>query len=360
MSEAVPPLLDVQSLRKWYPVGGGLLSKPRAHIRAVDDVTFTLKPREVLGIAGESGSGKTTIGRAVLRLLEPTTGEIRFRGEDISRYSRRDLKLFRRHAQMVFQDPFASLDPKMTIEEIVSEPLHVQGLIRSRRERRDRVAGLLETVALRPDYLERLPHELSGGERQRVSIARALSVGPELLVADEPVSSLDVSIQAQIINLLEDLRDRLGLAMLFISHDIAVMHHLSDRIAVVYLGRIMEIAPKRALLSEPRHPYTEALLTAVPEPGRKRRERIVLAGDVPNSIHPPSGCVFRTRCRYAMPECGAERPKLRAVAPDHYTSCIRDDVCGSLQYAEQRRSEDARASPNPSDSRSSPVIRRIK
>jgi peptide/nickel transport system ATP-binding protein len=350
------PLLDVQSLRKWYPVGGGLLSKPRAQVRAVDDVSFTLKPREVLGIAGESGSGKTTIGRAVLRLIEPTAGEIRFRGEDISRYSQRDLKLFRRHAQMVFQDPFASLDPKMTVEEIVSEPLQVQGLLGSRRARRDRVTELLETVALRADYRERFPHELSGGERQRVSIARALSVGPELLVADEPVSSLDVSIQAQIINLLEDLRDRLGLAMLFISHDIAVMHHLSDRIAVVYLGRIMEIAPKRDLLTQTRHPYTEALLSAVPEPGRKRRQRIVLSGDVPNSIHPPSGCVFRTRCRYAIPECGAERPKLRAVAPDHYTACIRDDVCGSLQ----RPSEDVRASPIPSDGRSPPVIRRIK
>jgi oligopeptide/dipeptide ABC transporter ATP-binding protein len=353
------PLLDVQSLRKWYPVGGGLLSKPRAQVRAVDDVTFTLRSREVLGIAGESGSGKTTIGRAVLRLIEPTAGEIRFRGEDISRYSRRDLKLFRRHAQMVFQDPFASLDPKMTVEEIVSEPLQVQGLIGSRRARRERVAELLQIVALRIEYLQRFPHELSGGERQRVSIARALSVGPDLLVADEPVSSLDVSIQAQIINLLEDLRDRLGLAMLFISHDIAVMHHLSDRIAVVYLGRIMEIAPKRNLLTQTHHPYTEALVSAVPDPGRKRRQRIVLSGDVPNSIHPPSGCVFRTRCRYAIPECGAERPKLRAVAPDHYTACIRDDVCGSLPQVEQRPSEDTRAQPIPSDRRP-PVIRRIK
>jgi oligopeptide/dipeptide ABC transporter ATP-binding protein len=354
------PLLDVQSLRKWYPVGGGLLSKPRAQVRAVDDVTFTLRSREVLGIAGESGSGKTTIGRAVLRLIEPTAGEIRFRGEDISRYSRRDLKLFRRHAQMVFQDPFASLDPKMTVEEIVSEPLQVQGLIGSRRARRERVAELLQIVALRIEYLQRFPHELSGGERQRVSIARALSVGPDLLVADEPVSSLDVSIQAQIINLLEDLRDRLGLAMLFISHDIAVMHHLSDRIAVVYLGRIMEIAPKRNLLTQTRHPYTEALLSAVPEPGRKRWQRIVLSGDVPNSIHPPSGCVFRTRCRYAIPECGAERPKLRAVAPDHYTACIRDDVCGSLPQVAQCPSEDAHAAPIPSDGHQSPVIRRIK
>ena len=269
MSEAVPPLLDVQSLRKWYPVGGGLLSKPRAHIRAVDDVTFTLKPREVLGIAGESGSGKTTIGRAVLRLLEPTTGEIRFRGEDISRYSRRDLKLFRRHAQMVFQDPFASLDPKMTIEEIVSEPLHVQGLIRSRRERRDRVAGLLETVALRPDYLERLPHELSGGERQRVSIARALAVEPELLILDESTASLDVSVQARVLDLLLRLQHDLGLTYLFIAHDLAVVRQMSHDILVMRSGEAVEYRPAPELFAAPEREYTRALLDAVP-PERPR------------------------------------------------------------------------------------------
>jgi len=320
------PLLDVQDLRKWYPLTGGFLPRVKGHVKAVDGVSFTLQPREVLGIAGESGSGKSTVGRCVLRLIEPTAGEIRFRGEPIGGYDARALKAFRRHAQIVFQDPFASLDPKMTIEEIVGEPLQVQGMVASRAERRDRVAGLLDTVALGTEYLDRLPNELSGGQRQRVGIARALSVGPDLLVADEPVSALDVSIQAQIINLLEDLKDRFGLAMLFISHDIAVMAHLADRIAVVYLGRIMEIASKRALLTRPRHPYTEALLSAVPEPGMDQRQRIVLEGDVPNSIDPPSGCVFRTRCRYAKADCAHERPALRMAAPDHFTACIRDDI----------------------------------
>jgi oligopeptide/dipeptide ABC transporter ATP-binding protein len=328
-----PPLLDVQGLRKWYELRGGLFSQVRGHVKAVDDVSFTLQPREVLGIAGESGSGKTTIGRTVLRLIEPTAGEIRFRGADINCYGRRELKLFRRQAQIVFQDPFASLDPKMTIAEIVGEPLQVQGLVTSRRAHRDKLAELLETVALGAEYLDRRPDELSGGQRQRVGIARALSVEPELLVADEPVSSLDVSIQAQIVNLLEDLKDRFGLAMLFISHDIAVMHHLADRIAVVYLGRIMEIAPKQALLAGTRHPYTEALLSAVPEPGPKRRQRIVLEGDVPSAANPPSGCVFRTRCRYALPECGHDRPELRPVGPDHHTACIRDDILIPTQRA---------------------------
>ena len=319
-------LLDVQGLRKWYELRAGIIPRVTGHVKAVDDVSFQLQAREVLGIAGESGSGKSTIGRCVLRLIEPTAGEIRFHGEDISRYGRHDLKAFRRRAQIVFQDPFASLDPKMSIEEIVGEPLQVQGMVSTRRARRDRVAGLLQTVSLGLEYLDRSPHELSGGQRQRVGIARALSVGPELLVADEPVSALDVSIQAQIVNLLEDLKDRFGLAMLFISHDIAVMAHLADRIAVVYLGQVMEIAPKRSLLRGTRHPYTEALLSAVPAPGVGQRQRIVLEGDVPNSIDPPSGCVFRTRCQYARAECGGQRPQLRMVAPDHYTACIRDDI----------------------------------
>ena len=320
------PLLDVRGLRKWFELRGGLIPRVRAHVKAVDDVSFTLDAREVLGIAGESGSGKSTIGRCLLRLIEPTAGQVLFRGEDVGGYSPQKLKEFRRHAQIVFQDPFASLDPKMKIDEIVGEPLRVQGLVSSRAERRDRVAALLETVALGAGNLDRRPHELSGGQRQRVGIARALSVGPDFLVADEPVSSLDVSIQAQIVNLLEDLKESLGLAMLFISHDIAVMAHLADRIAVVYLGQIMEIAPTRMLLNRPRHPYTEALLSAVPEPGARRRKRIVLEGDVPNSIEPPSGCVFRTRCRYALPECAGERPQLRKVDSGHFTACIRDDI----------------------------------
>jgi len=319
------PLLDVKELRKWYDIRGGVI--PR--VRAVDGVSFSVRPREVLGIAGESGSGKSTIGRCVLRLIEPTSGEINFAGRDITRLERRDLRLFRRRAQMIFQDPYGSLDPQMTIAEIISEPLEVQGMVSGSKDKRERVLELLDMVALGAEYADRRASELSGGQRQRVGIARALSVGPELLVADEPVSALDVSIQAQIINLLDELKQRLNLAMLFISHDIAVMDHLSDRIAIVYLGRIMEIGPTRELFGRPRHPYTEALLSAVPQPGAKRGKRIVLTGDVPNPADPPSGCAFRTRCRYALPACAADLPPLRAVAGEHYTACIRDDIFAS-------------------------------
>jgi oligopeptide transport system ATP-binding protein len=320
------PLLEVRDLRKWYDLRGGIIPRVRGQVRAVDGVSFMLQPGEVLGIAGESGSGKSTIGRCVLRLIEPTSGEVRFAGHDVTRLDRRALRLFRRKAQMIFQDPYGSLDPLMTIAELVAEPLDVQGMVRTARERRERVVQLLDMVALGAEYAGRRAHELSGGQRQRVGIARALSVGPALLVADEPVSALDVSIQAQIVNLLDELKQRLNLAMLFISHDIAVMDHLSDRIAIVYLGRIMEIGPTRALIDAPRHPYTEALLSAVPEPGVKRRERIVLSGDVPNPADPPSGCVFRTRCRHALPACAAGQPPLRPVGPEHHTACIRDDI----------------------------------
>jgi peptide/nickel transport system ATP-binding protein len=323
------PLLEVRDLRKWYEVRGGVIPRVRGHVRAVDGVSFTVRAREVLWIAGESGSGKSTIGRCVLRLLEPTSGEIKFGGRDVTRLDRHELRLFRRKAQMIFQDPYGSLDPLMTIAEVVAEPLEVQGMVSGAAARRKRVLELLDMVALGPEYADRRAHELSGGQRQRVGIARALSVGPELLVADEPVSALDVSIQAQIVNLLDELKQRLDLAMLFISHDIAVMDHISDRIAIVYLGRIMEIGPTRALIDGTRHPYTEALLSAVPQPGVKRPGRIVLTGDVPNPANPPSGCVFRTRCRYALPACAAERPPLRPIAGEHYTACIRDDIFSS-------------------------------
>jgi oligopeptide transport system ATP-binding protein len=321
------PLLEVRGLRKWYEIRGRLLAGSRGHVKAVDGVSFDIRPREVLGMAGESGSGKSTIGRAVLRLIEPTAGEVRFGGIDVIRLGRRELRRFRQKAQIVFQDPFTSLDPRMTIEQIVTEPLQVQGIGRNVRERRERVVKLLETVALDSYYLSRRPHELSGGQRQRVGIARALAVGPSFLVADEPVSALDVSIQAQVINLLEDLKDQFGLAMLFISHDIAVMEHLSDRIAVVYLGKIMEIGPTDAIVHSPKHPYTEALLSAVPDPDPTlRRKRIVLEGDVPNPVDPPSGCVFRTRCPYALAACAETVPALGEVAPGHAKACIRDDV----------------------------------
>jgi oligopeptide transport system ATP-binding protein len=319
-------LLEVRELRKCYDVRRGVIPRVQSRVQAVDGVSFSIRSGEVLGIAGESGAGKSTIGRCVLRLIEPTSGEIRFRGREVTQLDGHDLRLFRRKAQMIFQDPYGSLDPMMTIGEIIAEPLEVQGLAIGRAERRARVLELLDTVALGADYIDRRPQALSGGQRQRVGIARALAVGPEFIVADEPVSALDVSIQAQIVNLLEELKQRLNLAMLFISHDIAVLDHISDRIAIVYLGRIMEIGPAQSLTEAPRHPYTEALLSAVPEPGLKRRERIVLTGDMPNPAAPPSGCVFRTRCRYALPACAGNEPPLRPVAPDHYTACIRDDI----------------------------------
>ncbi len=321
------PLLAVEGLRKWFEIRRGIIPRVVANVKAVDDVSFTVARHQVLGIAGESGSGKTTIGRTVLRLIEPTSGVIRFNGTDITSLDAKRLRRFRRQAQIVFQDPFASLDPKMTIEAVVTEPLRIQGLCLGAGERRDRVVELLEMVALSSEHLKRRPHELSGGQRQRVGIARALAVEPEFIVTDEPVSALDVSIQAQIINLLDDLKRRLGLSLLFISHDIAVMEYLSDRIAVVYLGRIMEIGPTGAICGNPKHPYTEALLSAVPNPDPAgKSKRIVLTGDVPNPVSPPSGCVFRTRCPYAIAECAKAIPEFRDVGPDHLTACIRDDV----------------------------------
>lgn len=320
-------VLDVRNLRTWYEIRRGIFPRTVGHVKAVDDVSFTIGPREVLGLAGESGSGKTTIGRSILRLVEPTSGTVIFKGTDVTKLDARALRLFRRKAQIIFQDPYSSLDPRMTVGETLSEPFQVQGLLANRRERRARVVQLLESVSLSADFLERRPRELSGGQRQRVGIARALAVEPEFIVADEPVASLDVSIQAQVVNLLEDLKDRLGLALLFISHDIAIMAHLSDRIAIVYLGRLMEIGPRRAICGSPKHPYTEALLSAVPDPDpARRRQRIVLEGDIPNPANPPSGCVFRTRCRYAKPDCAKVVPALQEVGPDHYKACIRDDV----------------------------------
>jgi oligopeptide/dipeptide ABC transporter ATP-binding protein len=321
------PLLEVKNLRKWFDIRKGIIPKPVAHVRAVEDVSFSLRSHEVLGIAGESGSGKTTLGRAVLRLVEPSSGEILFNGQDIVKFDRRELHAFRRQAQIIFQDPFASLNPRMTIEQILSEPLIVQKTGRTRRERKQRVAELLEMVALTPEYLSRKPHELSGGQRQRIVIARALAVNPQLVVADEPVSALDVSIQAQIIMLLKDLKQRLGLSILFISHDLAVMEDLSDRIAIVYLGRMLEIGPSDVICSSPHHPYARALLSAVPnpDPGAKR-ERIILKGDLPDPVNPPSGCVFRTRCPYALPACAEAIPPMRSKGPDHFSACIRDDI----------------------------------
>lgn len=324
---ASSPLLDVRDLCKRFEIRRGAFRQLVGHVHAVESVSFTIDRRQVLGLAGESGSGKSTVGRSVLRLIEPTSGDVHFDGIDLLRLDRAELRRFRRRAQIVFQDPYGSLDPRMTVAEAVSEPLIVQKLVDSERLARDRVAELLELVAMGPEYMDRRPGELSGGQRQRVGIARALSVEPDFIVADEPVSALDVSIQAQIINLLASLKMRLGLAMLFISHDIAVMAHLCDRIAVMYLGRIMEIAPSRELVAAPQHPYTAALLSAVPNPDPElRRERQLLEGEVPSPVNPPSGCVFRTRCHFAIAACASTVPELREIAPGRFKACLRDDV----------------------------------
>jgi oligopeptide/dipeptide ABC transporter ATP-binding protein len=321
------PLLHVRNLSKRFEVRGGALRRIVGHVHAVEGVSFTIDRREVLGLAGESGSGKSTIGRLLLRLIEPTSGQMSFDGNDLLQLSAAELRRFRRRAQIVFQDPYGSLDPRMTVAEAVSEPLMVQKLVASQRLARERVAELLALVAIGPEYMDRRPGELSGGQRQRVCIARALSVEPEFIVADEPASALDASIQAQVINLLASLKTRLGLAMLFISHDIAVMAHLCDRIAVLYLGRIMEIGPSSELVGRPKHPYTAALLSAVPNPDPElRRERPLLEGEVPNPVSPPSGCVFRTRCRFAMAACASTIPPLRQIDQDRFKACLRDDV----------------------------------
>jgi len=321
------PLLEVRDLSKRFEVRRGALRQIVGHVHAVEGASFTIDRKEVLGLAGESGSGKSTVGRLLLRLIEPTSGQIRFDGNDLSQLRGAELRRFRRRAQIVFQDPYGSLDPRMTVAEAVSEPLIVQKLVASQRLARDRVAELLALVAIGPEYMDRRPTELSGGQRQRVCIARALSVKPEFIVADEPASALDASIQAQVINLLANLKTRLGLAMLFISHDIAVMAHLCDRIAVLYLGRIMEIGPSFELVGRPKHPYTAALLSAVPNPDPElRRERPLLEGEVPSPVSPPSGCVFRTRCRFAIAACASTVPPLRQIDQDRFKACLRDDV----------------------------------
>jgi len=321
------PILDIRGLRKWFGARKGFLVRPRPPVRAVDDVSFLVHRGEVVGLVGESGSGKTTVGHSIVRLLDSDAGEIRFDGVDLARMSEAELKPYRRRIQMVFQDPFSSLNPRMTIEQILSEPLEIHRLCTDRAARRQRVIELLATVGLFASHARRYPHEFSGGQRQRIGIARALAVEPELIVADEPVSALDVSIQAQVIELLEDLKERLGLTLLLIAHDLAVIKYVSDRVVVMYLGRVMEIGPVRELYRAPLHPYTEALLSAAPviNPAARRR-RIVLKGDLPSPSNPPSGCVFRTRCPYAIADCAAVVPPLREVAPGRLKACIRDDI----------------------------------
>lgn len=320
-------LLEITNLKKWFPIRGGILSRVVGNVKAVDDVSFFVKKGEVLGLVGESGSGKTTVGRTLLRLIEPTEGSIKFGGQDITNIPKGQLRPFRRKMQIIFQDPFASLNPRMTVGDIIAEPLVIHKLETGASARNERVAELLKMVGLSPDHVRRYPHEFSGGQRQRIGIARALAVDPEFIVADEPVSALDVSIQAQVVNLLQDLKEQLGLTLLFIAHDLAVMEYISDRVAVMYLGKVMELADSKTLYANPKHPYTEALLSAAPVPDPTvKRERIVLQGDIPSPINPPSGCVFRTRCRYAIKECADKIPELREIAPGHFKACIRDDV----------------------------------
>jgi oligopeptide transport system ATP-binding protein len=318
------PLLAVRDLVKHYPIMSGFLGRAAGLVRAVDGVSFTIRRGETLGLVGESGCGKTTTGRCILQLERPTRGSVRFDGQELTTLGGRALRAVRRRIQVIFQDPYSSLNPRMTVGDILAEPLHVHGFVRGHAEGAARVRALLEQVGLLPQHARRYPHQLSGGQRQRVGVARALALQPSLIICDEPVSALDVSIQAQIINLLEDLQRDLRLTYLFVAHDLSVVRHISDRVAVMYLGRIVEMADRQTIYEAPAHPYTRALLSAVPIPDpaiEAGRERQVLGGEVPSPLHPPAGCVFHPRCPIAVERCRADVPPLREIAPGHWAAC---------------------------------------